>query len=72
MKSDVNSTRAVSAGGYAAPFTRRDLRFMPPGKLTPGRKGQRRFACRAPTLRRVPAHVHFRCLITRFSPCRRG
>ncbi|WP_205418924.1 hypothetical protein, partial [Enterobacter hormaechei] len=42
-----------------------------PGKLTPGRKGQRRFACRAPTLRRVPAH----CLPvphTRMSPCRLG
>ncbi|ELC5340079.1 hypothetical protein RJL32_003825 [Salmonella enterica] len=30
--------------GHAAPFTRRILRFLHPGKLTPGCKAQRRFA----------------------------
>ncbi|EHG2954973.1 hypothetical protein J3704_004224 [Salmonella enterica subsp. diarizonae serovar 61:z52:z53] len=30
--------------GCAAPFTRRILRFMHPGKLTPGCKAQRLFA----------------------------
>ena len=50
--------QACSSRSGCAALSRRGLRFMHPGKLTPGRKGHRRFACRAPSLRRNPAHVH--------------
>ena len=69
---------ATSTAGLLRPFrSRRPCRavscaFRTPAVRLPGCKAQRRFACRAPTLRRVPAHFHFRCRITRFSPCRQG
>ncbi|VEC75434.1 Uncharacterised protein [Raoultella ornithinolytica] len=60
---------ATSTAGLQPPFRRRrpvaPCPALPaPRPVTPGCKGHRRFACRAPTLRRVPAHF----LSCAFSP----
>ena len=61
---------ATSTAGLLRPFrSRRPWRavscaFRTPAVRLPGCKAQRRFACRAPTLRRVPALIHFWCLFS--------
>ncbi|WP_204903634.1 hypothetical protein, partial [Salmonella enterica] len=60
-------TVATSTAGLLRPFrSRRPWRavscaFRTPAVRLPGCKAQRRFACRVPTLRRVPAHLRFWC-----------
>ncbi|QBI37402.1 hypothetical protein WN11_26690 (plasmid) [Klebsiella pneumoniae] len=61
----------LRSGGAA--LSRRGLRSLHPveKQRPPGCKAHRRFACRAPTLRRVPALFRSWC-ITRLSPFRLG
>lgn len=68
-------TVATSTAGLLRPFrSRRPWRavscaFRTPAVRLPGCKAQRRFACRVPTLRRVPAHslLGFFTLLSPFS-----